>query len=80
MSGMLQPQDHYRERAARHQQEARDWARADAMGRLARSARQGVARPMRPHHPHHSVRTHLRYLRMHLRAMLLPTAARHHHH
>ena len=78
MTGMLQPHDHYRERAARHQQEARDWARANAMGRLARSAREHAPRPTRTHH-HHSLRTHLRAMRMHLRAVLLPASVRQHH-
>ena len=78
MTGMLQPHDHYRERAARHQQEARDWARADAMGRLSRAASAPVSRTTRARH-HHSMRTHLRAVRMNVRALLLPAAVRHHH-
>ena len=40
MNGMLQPHDYYRDGVERRQQEARDWARANALGRLSRAARE----------------------------------------
>ena len=39
MNGMLQPHDYYRDGVERHQQEARDWAQANALGRLSQAAR-----------------------------------------
>jgi len=79
MNGMLQPHDYYQDGVTRRQREARDWARAEAMGRAARSNRR---RPARAGHAHrHSIRTYLRALRTHLplRPLLSLTTARQHH-
>jgi hypothetical protein len=38
MNGMLQPDEFYRDAAERRQQEARQWARTDALGRLEKAA------------------------------------------
>jgi hypothetical protein len=45
MNGMLQHHEIYSHQVARHQQEARRWARDGALGALARAARV----PSRPH-------------------------------
>ena len=79
MSGMLQPNDHYREAVRRRQQEAHEWARARAMGNIARPPRQRRAQVGHHRDHHHTVRMHLRALRMHLRALVSPLAVRHHH-
>lgn len=77
MTGMLQPNDAYREGAERHQAEARRWAEIDRLGRLARANR--PSRIKHPHRHHHTLQTHLRALRMHVRAMLTPNHAHGHH-
>lgn len=77
MSGMLQPNDGYRERAERHQAEAHRWAEVDRLGRLARANRPKRVSHTRQHR--HTLHTHLRALRMHLRAMLAPNHAQRHH-
>ena len=38
MNGMLQHDEYYRDAAERRQQEARQWARTDALGRLEKAA------------------------------------------
>ena len=77
MNGMLQHHDMYREGVERHQAEARRWAEADRLGRLARANRPRRDRSLHRHH--HSWRTHRRALRMHLHAMVSPLAMRMHH-
>ncbi len=51
MNGMLQHHEFYRDGVERRQQEARGWARANALGDLARTARTQYAQ--------HPVRTRL---------------------
>ena len=79
MSGMLQPNDFYKDGVRRRQDEARAWARADALGRLSRSTRDRRQRADHHRLHHHTLRMHLRAIRMHLRAMASPMAVRHHH-
>ena len=80
MSGMLQHNDAYRERAMGRQAEARRWAEVDHLARLSKANR---ARPTtRPHHHlhhHHTMRMRLRAWRMHLHAMHVPFHLRPHH-
>jgi hypothetical protein len=45
MNGMLQHHDIYREGVARHQEEARQWARDRSMGRQAQAVRKQPAEP-----------------------------------
>ncbi len=79
MSGMLQHNDEYRERAQSRQAEARRWAEVDHLSRLSKANRpKRLTRPHHYHH-HHSMRTRLRALRMHLHAMHSPFHLRPHH-
>ena len=48
MNGMLQHHQMYREGIERHQQEAREWAQAQSLGRVANSARATFERRRRP--------------------------------
>ena len=79
MSGMLQHNDAYRERAQGRQAEARRWAEVDHLARLSKANR--PARTALPHHQlhHHTMRTWLRAWRMHLHAMHAPFHLRPHH-
>ena len=73
---MLQHQELFSEEIERHQAEARRWAEVDAVGRRAREGRRLHA-PLS--HAHHSMHTHLRALRMHVRALASPIVMRLHH-
>ena len=78
MSGMLQHNDDYRERAQRRQAEARRWAEVDHLSRLpsANRLRRRARASHRQHH--HSLHTRLRAMRMHLHAMHSPFHLRPH--
>ena len=79
MSGMLQHNDDYRERARSRQAEAHRWAEVDHLARLSKANRS--RRKVRVHHElhHHTMRMRLRALRMHLHAMHSPIHLRPHH-
>jgi len=79
MSGMLQNNDGYRERAQSRQAESRRWAEVDHLARLAKANR--LRRTMGSHHHlhHHTMRTWLRAWRIHLHAMHSPFHLRPHH-
>lgn len=79
MSGMLQHNDAYRERAMGRQAEARRWAEVDHLARLSKANR--PKRATHPHHQrhHHTVRMWLRAWRMHLHGMHSPLHLGQHH-
>lgn len=79
MSGMLQHNDAYRERAQGRQAEARKWAEIDHLARLSRANR--IESIRRRHHQghHHSARLWLRAWRMHLHELVSPRHLRPHH-
>jgi hypothetical protein len=79
MSGMLQHNDAYRERAQSRQAEARRWAEVDQLARLSKANR--VKQTGREHHQrhHHTMRMWLRAWRMHLHELHSPRHLRPHH-
>ena len=79
MSGMLQHNDAYRERAQGRQAEARRWAEVDHLASLSKASRARGA--VRSHHQfhHHTIRMRVRAWRMHLHAMHVPFHLRPHH-
>jgi hypothetical protein len=79
MSGMLQHNDVYRERAMDRQEEARRWAEVDHLARLSRANRPERVKHPHHHRHHHTVRLWLRAWRMHLHGMGWPLRLGSHH-
>ncbi len=79
MSGMLQHNDAYRERAMGRQAEARRWAEVDHLARLSKANRPKRARHSHHQLHHHTMRMWLRAWRMHLHGMLSPLRLSQHH-